>query len=338
MQPGIHERKWEIDSLCYPIRLAYHYWKKTSDKTPFDADWKKGIEATLKTFKEQQRKTTKGPYHFQRETAHPTDSLPMAGYGFPVNPVGLICSAFRPSDDATIFPFLIPSNFFAVTSLKQAAELMAVYHEKIRDCDKMIEQALSKFDSIVDKSAITPTKKRERSKNLNTPAFDLHGYLYKMTGVNLTAIPGINSHTAFKVISEIGLDLTKWATVKHFASWLGLCPGNKISGGKRLSGKTKPCANRAAAALRMAAVSLERSRTALGAFYRRQKTRLGAPKAITATAHKLACLIYNLLTRGTEYVEQGMSYYEEKYQERVIRGLRKKAHAFGLKLVQELEK
>ncbi|NTE01300.1 glycoside hydrolase family 125 protein [Agrobacterium tumefaciens] len=137
MQPGVHERKWEIDSLCYPIRLAYHYWKKTGDKAPFDADWKKGIEAILKTFKEQQRKTDHGPYHFQRETNKPTDSLPMAGYGFPVNPVGLICSAFRPSDDATIFPFLIPSNFFAVSSLKQAAEMI-----KALQSDKTLESNL----------------------------------------------------------------------------------------------------------------------------------------------------------------------------------------------------
>ncbi len=124
MKPGVHERKWEIDSLCYPIRLAYHYWKKTGDAAPFDANWKKAVETTLQVFKEQQRKTNKGPYHFQRQTSAPTDSLPMAGYGFPVNPVGLICSAFRPSDDATIFPFLIPSNFFAVASLKQAAEMI----------------------------------------------------------------------------------------------------------------------------------------------------------------------------------------------------------------------
>lgn len=123
MLPGVHERKWEIDSLCYPIRLAYHYWKKSGDRTPFTADWKKGIENTLKTFREQQRKSGNGPYHFQRETPKPTDSLPMAGYGFPVKPVGLICSSFRPSDDATIFPFLIPANFFAVRSLKQAAEM-----------------------------------------------------------------------------------------------------------------------------------------------------------------------------------------------------------------------
>lgn len=126
MKPGIHERKWEIDSLCYPVRLAFHYWKKTGDTAPFNADWKNSIKSILQVFKAQQRKENKGPYHFQRVTQHPTDSLPMAGYGFPVNPVGLIVSAFRPSDDATIFPFLIPSNFFAVISLKQAAEMISV--------------------------------------------------------------------------------------------------------------------------------------------------------------------------------------------------------------------
>jgi meiotically up-regulated gene 157 (Mug157) protein len=128
MRPGVHERKWEIDSLCYPIRLAFHYWKKTGDKAPFDAQWKNSIATILKTFKEQQRKNDKGPYHFQRQATTPTDSLPMAGYGFPVKPVGLIVSAFRPSDDATIFPFLIPSNFFAVVSLRQAAEMVVASH------------------------------------------------------------------------------------------------------------------------------------------------------------------------------------------------------------------
>lgn len=131
MQPGVHERKWEIDSLCYPMRLAYNYWKMTGDATPFDEEWKTSIHTILKTFKEQQRKTGLGPYHFQRDTAKPTDSLPMAGYGFPVKPVGLICSMFRPSDDATIFPFLIPSNFFAVVSLKQVAEMFrAIFKEE----------------------------------------------------------------------------------------------------------------------------------------------------------------------------------------------------------------
>ncbi|MGV3640592.1 MAG: glycoside hydrolase family 125 protein [Adhaeribacter sp.] len=124
MKPGVHERKWEIDSLCYPIRLAYHYWQATGDSSPFDAEWKKAIQATLQVFRDQQRKTSLGPYRFQRETAVATDTVPMGGYGYPVKPVGLICSAFRPSDDATVYSFLVPANFFAVVSLKQAAAMV----------------------------------------------------------------------------------------------------------------------------------------------------------------------------------------------------------------------
>ncbi|AHJ98433.1 glycoside hydrolase family 125 protein [Hymenobacter swuensis] len=124
MQPGVHERKWEIDSLCYPIRLAYHYWKTTGDTAPFDAAWQQAMKAVLQTFRTQQRKASLGPYKFQRETATATDTQPMNGYGYPVRPVGLICSAFRPSDDATLYSFLVPSNFFAVTSLRQASEML----------------------------------------------------------------------------------------------------------------------------------------------------------------------------------------------------------------------
>ena len=124
MQPGLHERKWEIDSLCYPIRLAYKYWKTTGDTSPFDANWKSAIELTLKTFIQQQRKINQGPYSFQRKTAWATDGVPMNGYGYPVKPNGLICSAFRPSDDATIYMYLVPSNFFAVVSLRHAAEMI----------------------------------------------------------------------------------------------------------------------------------------------------------------------------------------------------------------------
>ncbi|EDM37117.1 hypothetical protein PBAL39_04943 [Pedobacter sp. BAL39] len=123
MKPGVHERKWEIDSLCYPVRLAYHYWKETKDTTPFDAEWQSAVKLILKTFKEQQRKENDGPYHFQRQAANPTDSLPMHGFGYPIKPVGLICSSFRPSDDSSVFSFLVPSNFFAVTSLRQASEI-----------------------------------------------------------------------------------------------------------------------------------------------------------------------------------------------------------------------
>ena len=129
MKPGVHERKWEIDSLCYPIRLAHEYWKHTGDTAPFDAAWHDAIRLTLRTFIEQQRKTNPGPYRFMRKTQLTNGTLPGRGYGNPANPTGLIHSMFRPSDDATIFPFLIPSNFFAVVSLRQAAEMV----EKIRD-------------------------------------------------------------------------------------------------------------------------------------------------------------------------------------------------------------
>jgi meiotically up-regulated gene 157 (Mug157) protein len=149
MKPGVHERKWEIDSLCYPLRLSYHYWKNTGDTSPFDEHWKQGVSTILATFKEQQRKTGRGSYHFQRDTNKPTDTLPMDGYGFPVKPNGLICSMFRPSDDATIYPYLIPSNFFAVVSLKQTAEILQTLNEKSLATELLtlateVEQAIQK--------------------------------------------------------------------------------------------------------------------------------------------------------------------------------------------------
>ncbi|MEX1202794.1 MAG: glycoside hydrolase family 125 protein [Ferruginibacter sp.] len=151
MLPGVHERKWEVDSLCYPIRLAYHYWKITGDIQPFNAQWKSAIQATLRTFKEQQRKNGNGPYSFQRKTSWAIDGVPLGGYGYPVKPIGLICSVFRPSDDATIFPFLIPSNFFAVLSLRQAAEMIAqiykdpVLASRLNDLANEVEKALKQF-------------------------------------------------------------------------------------------------------------------------------------------------------------------------------------------------
>lgn len=155
MKPGIHERKWEIDSLCYPIRLAYQYWKITGDVKPFDDDWKSAIVNTLNVFKEQQRKNDRGPYTFQRTTAWATDGVPLAGYGYPVKPVGLICSVFRPSDDSTLFPFLVPSNFFAVVSLRQAAEMVTaikndkVLAEALLNLAAEVEAALKKY-AVID--------------------------------------------------------------------------------------------------------------------------------------------------------------------------------------------
>ncbi len=141
MKPGVHERKWEIDSLCYPIRLAYNYWKKTGDTKPFTGQWKQAVLTTLQVFREQQRKTGNGPYKFQRNTPFATDTLPMNGYGYPVKPVGLICSAFRPSDDATVYSFLIPSNFFAVVSLRQAAEMMTAIAKDKASADQLTNLA-----------------------------------------------------------------------------------------------------------------------------------------------------------------------------------------------------
>jgi len=128
MKEELHERKWEIDSLCYPVRLSYHYWKETGDTTPFGEKWQKAAKLIVQTFKEQQRKEGKGPYSFMRVTERATDTVPGQGFGNPVKPNGLICSTFRPSDDATIFLFLIPSNYFALVSLRQMAEMSANIH------------------------------------------------------------------------------------------------------------------------------------------------------------------------------------------------------------------
>lgn len=130
MQPGIHERKWEIDSLCYPIRLAYGYYKETGDTSVLDEAWLAAMKLVLKTFKEQQRKEDRGPYHFMRRTEYATDSVPLGGYGYPAKPNGMICSMFRPSDDATVYPHFVPANFFAVESLRQMEELLTVMGHK----------------------------------------------------------------------------------------------------------------------------------------------------------------------------------------------------------------
>jgi hypothetical protein len=158
MQPGVHERKYEIDSLCYPIRLAYNYWKNTGDTAPFDADWQKAIKNILQTFKEQQQKEDRGPYSFQRETSNATDTRPLKGYGYPVNPVGLIASAFRPSDDATVFSFLIPSNFFAVVSLNQAAEMMETIAQDSATA-KELKALSAEVKDALQKYAVVPHEK-----------------------------------------------------------------------------------------------------------------------------------------------------------------------------------
>lgn len=151
MKPELHERKFEVDSLCYPVRLAYHYWKTGGDNDFFDEKWQKAGKLIVQTFKEQQRKNGQGPYHFQRKTEVASDTAPNGGYGNPVRPVGLICSIFRPSDDATIFPFLVPSNYFAVVSLNQMAEMYRVIADDkmmADECETLaaeVKEALQKY-------------------------------------------------------------------------------------------------------------------------------------------------------------------------------------------------
>lgn len=205
-------------------------------------------------------------------------------------------------------------------SLRQAVELYEFYQAKIGDCDRQILEQLKKFDAVPTDSG-------------GKPPATLEDALQQIAGVDLTRIDGINSGTALKIISEIGIDMSRWRSIKHFASWLGLCPGTKISGGKTLSTATKQVANRAATALRYAAFGLLSSKSALGAYMRRQRARLGMPKAITATAHKLARQVYTILKHGYEYVDAGQEYYEERYRSRVIQNLRRKAQDMGFELV-----
>ncbi len=215
--------------------------------------------------------------------------------------------------------------------LTQAMELYRTYQAKIAECDREIEAQLAGFEDHSDGEPPAPNGKRGNQKN--APGFDVQSQLYRMTGVDLTRIDGVDSFTALKVISEIGTDMTKWPSAKHFASWLGLSPDNRITGGRVISSKTKASANRAAAALRLSANALHRSDSALGAFLRRKKAHLGAPKAITATAHKLARIIYSMLRYGQQYVDAGAEYYESQYRRRALRAAKQRAAQLGYQLV-----
>ncbi|MFN0156370.1 MAG: IS110 family transposase [Gaiella sp.] len=219
-------------------------------------------------------------------------------------------------------------------ALRQAVELLDFYQQQIVACDREIEAYLGQLDAKNGGSPL-PARPRTSKPSRTTPTFDVRNHLYRLTGVDLTRIDGIDAHTALKVVAEIGVDMSRWPTEGHFASWLSLAPGTKVSGGKKLSGRTKPSASRAAAALRLAARSLYHSKSALGAFFRRLKARLGAPKAITATAHKLARLIYRMIKFGTEYVDRGQEYYDRRYRTRVVSTLMRRAEELGYSLVRK---
>jgi transposase len=214
-------------------------------------------------------------------------------------------------------------------ALKQALDMFDFIGTQLAECDREIEQQMQSMHVHEGE----PAKDKKRSRPRNAPKLDLRTQLYKMCGVDLTRIDGVNVTTALAVISETGADMSRFPSAGHFTSWLGLCPGTRITGGKMMSGKTKRVANRAAQALRMAASALRSSQSALGAYFRRMCARMDKPKAVTAAAHKLARLIYTMLTKGEEYVDQGQDYYEERYHERLLRNLTQRAEKMGMKLV-----
>jgi transposase len=218
--------------------------------------------------------------------------------------------------------------------LRQQVELYRIYQEKIADCDLQLRKHLESLGSKLDLTTqpIGPRpKSKKRSKN--APAFDLRTELYRITGIDWAQINGIDVLTAQTVIAEAGADLHTFPSEKQFTSWLGLCPTNEQSGGKILNRRTRKVVNRATVAFRNAAATLLRSQSYLGAQYRRLRTRLGAPKAITAMARKLACLFYRLIKGGQQYIDKGTEYYEARYREQQIRSLAKRAQTLGLQVI-----
>ncbi|CAN5632562.1 IS110 family transposase [soil metagenome] len=219
--------------------------------------------------------------------------------------------------------------------LQQELQLYEIYQQQMAACDVEIERHLNAFTDKVDPDTNPPPKPKRRGKKQpgNAPDFDLRTHLYRVSGVDLTQIAGLGVLSVLVILSEVGLDASQFPTVKHFVSWLGLCPGSRITGGKVKSSKTRRVVNRAANAFRMAAQTLSRSQSALGAFYRRMKARLGGPKAITATAHKIARIFYHIWSKGDAYVDPGVDAYEQKYRERTFIQLQRKAQSLGFDLV-----
>ena len=231
--------------------------------------------------------------------------------------------------------------------LQQEVALYDAYQQRIAECDRALQHHLKGFaDQTPDRLAagdelsVTPRPrrragpKRRRKAGSHAPQFDLGRELSRISGVDLTRIDGIDVSVAQTLISEVGLDMTRWPDEHHFASWLGLCPNNRITGGKVIRRGTRPVINRAATALRIAATTLLRSQSYLGAQYRRFRSKLGAPKAIIAMAHKLAVLMYRMLRWGHAYVDKGMQYYEDRHRQQQLRFLQKKAATLGLLLVE----
>ena len=206
MKPGVHERKWEVDSLCFPIRLAYGYWKNSGDTSPFDDRWREAILRVLQTFREQQRKHGPGPYHFQRRTEVQTDTVAGNGYGRPARPVGLICSMFRPSDDATVFSYLVPANFFAMVSLRQAAEMLEHIHHDT-DTASQCRALADEVESALNQYAIV---KHEKFGRIYAYEVDAYGNSYSIDDGNVPSLLSLPYLKAVKPDNEIYLNTRRF--------------------------------------------------------------------------------------------------------------------------------
>lgn len=221
-----------------------------------------------------------------------------------------------------------------VFALRQALELYDFHSAKIAECDVEIEAALTDLNTDRD-PPVSPLPVVRHQRNKHEPRFELRAALYTLLGADLSQIHGFGAYTVLRLVGECGDDMRKWPTSKHFTSWLSLAPANKISGGRILSSRTRKSTNRAAVVLRMAAMNIGKTHTAIGAFYRRLAARAGKAKAITATARKLAVLFYNALRFGMSYVDPGEDHYEETYRRRVVHQLHKRARQMGFTLVSE---
>jgi transposase len=216
-------------------------------------------------------------------------------------------------------------------ALKQAVELFDIYQNKIKECDMKTAAALEKLEK--NAHATTLAKKKTKKRRKNQPYFEARSLLFEIAGVDLTAIHGLESSSILTIVSETGIDMSPWQSGKDFSAWLALSPNNRITGGKLIFKKgpvLRP--NRAAQAFRLAAQTLEKAQCALGAFFRRVQARLGRAGAIKATAHKLALIYYSMLKNKTEYRDLGVNYYEERYRERLLNSLKKKAATLGFNL------
>ena len=226
-----------------------------------------------------------------------------------------------------------PEHIFA---LKQAVAMYDAYQVQVHECDAEIQRLLEllAIDKPVPEEPLP--KPKHRTKQPNCLNFDVRKSLYHLVGSDLTQIHGIGPYLALRLVSECGTDMSKWPTSKHFTSWLTLCPGSKITGGKVLSAHSRKSNNRIVAHLRLAATTVGRSDTALGAFYRRLSARIGKSKAVTATARKIAVLFYNAMRYGMQYKDPGADQYEKNYRERIIKNLKRRAQEFGYS-IQPLE-